>query len=430
MPDEAELGAILKRAHSYLTEVLLPFWIEKSPDPEFGGFLTHFDHVGKPTGETTKTFLMQIRMLYTMASAHRAGYGDGRCGDLARRGADFILDHYWDREHDGWIWIADAQGNATCWDKVGYGQCFAVYAFSEYFLATGDERGKEAALRTYDAICRHMIDLRHGGFIELFHRNWTPLPGGKSGGDRKSLDVHMHMMEAFTSLYEMTGTPSHRRRLTEVIDLILSRMRHPETGLGLAQFTYDFTPLPAINFEMTWGRDADPQEGRAAKPIDQTSPGHNVEFAWLLLHAADVLGVPRETYADVLRTMCNHCVAFGIDHEYGGVYADVPMDRPAELTQKQFWQQAEVLIAMLDACLLLGDATYWNAFGNVFDFVFQKFVARDAGGEWYERLDREGNVLDGDLAHSWKIGYHTVRSMVQTVKRLNALAAQGLKAAR
>ena len=422
MPARAELVGILEKTESYLTEVLLPFWIRKSPDGAYGGFLTYFGADGNPTGETAKTFLMQIRMLYTMASAHRAGYGDGRCGELARMGAEFILDHYWDHEHDGWAWIADREGRITNWDKVGYGQCFATYAFSEYCLATGDARGEEAALRTYDAICRHMIDVRHGGFIELFRRDWTPLPGGTAGGDRKSLDVHMHIMEAFTTLFELTGSVSHRRRLEGVIDLIVSRMLHPDHGLGYSQFSHDFTPLPAINFDTTWGRDADPAEGRAAKPLDQTSPGHNVEFAWLLLHAADVLGLPGDAYAHVLRAMCDHCIDYGIDRDHGGVYADVPMDRPAELREKQFWQQAEVLIAMLDAVQLLGDPKYWHAFTNVLDCVFDKFIVLEAGGEWYERLDRQGNVLDGDLAHAWKISYHTVRSMIQTVKRLKAVA--------
>lgn len=422
MAGAAEVAGILEKTQGYLTEVLLPFWIEHSPDPACGGFLTHFDEFGKPTGESTKTFLAQIRMLYTMASAARAGYGNGRCAELAKMAADFILDHYWDEECDGWFWIADRQGNPTCHDKVGYGHCFGVYAFSEYFLATGDERGRRAALRAYDAICRHMVDFRHGGFLELFHRDWTPLAGATSGGDRKSLDVHMHMMEAFTTLYEMTGNVSHRRHLQEVVELILARMLHFETGLGIAQFAYDFTPLPAINFDTTWGRDADPEEGKVVKPLDQTSPGHNVEFAWLLLHAADVLGIPRQTYAHVLRTMCDHCVAFGIDPEYGGVYADVPMDRPTTLTEKQFWQQAEALVALLDAYIQLGDETYWRAFRNVHDFIFGKMIAWEAGGEWYERLDRRGRVLDGALAHSWKINYHTVRAMIQTVDRLKRLA--------
>ena len=137
-------------------------------------------------------------------------------------------------------------------------------------------------------------------------------------------------------------------------------MLHPQTGLGYMQFTYDFQPLPRIIFATEWGRDARPAEGAA--PIDQTSPGHNVELAWLLLHAADILGIPRAQYADVLRRQCDHCVEFGIDPEYGGVYADVPMTRPTTQTEKQFWQQAEVLIGMLDAYALLGDEKYWHGF--------------------------------------------------------------------
>jgi mannobiose 2-epimerase len=368
---------------------------------------------------------MQIRMLYTLSSAHRFGYGGGRCAELAGMGARFIANHYWDKERDGWFWIADRAGTPTVLDKVGYGQTFGIYAFSEYYLATGDPLGKEMALRSYDAVCRHMADTRYGGYLELMDRDWQPKPAGRFGGDRKSLDVHMHMMEALTSFYAMTQLPSHRRRLQEVIDLILSRMLHPENGLGYMQFTYDFQPLPRIIFATEWGRDAKPADSQDA-PIDQTSPGHNVEFAWLLLHAADTLSIPRANYAEVVRRPCDHCIEFGIDPEYGGVYADTPMARPTELTEKQFWQQAEVLIGMLDAYALLGDEKYWQAFRNVYDFVFGKLVVMEAGGEWYERVDRFGHPIDNALGHAWKISYHTVRSMVQSIRRLRALAERVL----
>ncbi len=420
MPDRREVADVLDRTRTYLTDELLPFWLDRSPDEEAGGFLTYFDRAGRATGETDKTFLMQIRMLYTMASAHRAGYGGGRCAELARRGADFLLEHYWDGEHDGWFWIADRNGRPIITDKVGYGQVFAVYAFSELHLATGDPRGREAALRSYDAICRHMADTRRGGFYELMERDWRPKPPGRSGGDRKSLDVHMHLMEAVTNLLEMTGSPTHRRRLMEAIDLIRTRMLHRETLLGYVQFALDFTPLQAILFDTEWGRDAAPETGDA-HPLEMTSPGHNIELAWLLGHAADVLGRPREDFADVLGAACDHCIEFGMDHEYGGIYADVPRTRGPDSTEKQFWQQAEALVGLLDAVGLLGEEKYWQAFRNVHDFVFNHFVAADAGGEWYERVDRRGRPIDDALGHAWKISYHTVRSMIQTVRRLEAL---------
>src|SRR5450756_1490256 len=104
MPPHEEITDILERTESYLKDSLLPFWMERSPDPEFGGFLSYFDRLGRPTGETTKTFLMQIRMVYTLSSAHRFGYGSGRCAELAEMGARFIANHYWDQAGDGWFW--------------------------------------------------------------------------------------------------------------------------------------------------------------------------------------------------------------------------------------------------------------------------------------------------------------------------------------
>jgi mannose/cellobiose epimerase-like protein (N-acyl-D-glucosamine 2-epimerase family) len=420
LPDRNEIKQILSHLESYLSGTLLPFWLENAPDLQYGGFLSYFDRYGQPTGETTKPFLMQIRMLYTLSSTHRFGYGGGRCAELAYSGARFIADHYWDAAHDGWFWIADRGGTPTVMDKVGYGHCFGIYAFSEYFLATGDPLGKEMALRSYDAVCRHMADTRYGGYLELLDREWRPQPPGPYGGDRKSLDVHMHMMEALTSFYAMSGLPSHRRRLQESIDLILTRMLNQENGLGLIQFTYDFQPLRRIIFATEWGRDAHPVD-QVAAPIDQTSPGHNVELAWLLLHAADTLGTARETYAPVVRRLFDHAVEFGIDPEYGGVYADTLMARPTQATEKQFWQQAEVLIGMLDAYSMFHEEKYWQAFRNVYDFVFNKMVVMPSG-EWVERVDRAGQPIDAVLGHAWKINYHTVRSMVQTIQRLRALA--------
>ncbi|MCK5739348.1 AGE family epimerase/isomerase, partial [bacterium] len=169
-----------------------------------------------------------------------------------------------------------------------------------------------------------------------------------------------------------------------------------------------------------WGRDAEPEDG-LQRPLDCTSYGHNVEFIWLLLHAADVLGQPRKTYADIVRKICDHCVKFGVDREYGGLFVEGPHNGPPTITEKQFWQQAEVLVGMLDAYALLGEEKYWQAFRNIYDFVFDKYVNMAAGGEWFERLDREGRPIDDALGHAWKISYHTVRSMIQTVQRLEML---------
>ena len=417
-----QAAELLARTEAYLVEELLPFWIERSPDPEYGGFLTYFDRNGQPTGETTKTFLMQIRMLYTLASAHRAGYGDGRCAALARRAADFILDHYWDDEQEGWVWIADRSGRPTFTGKVGYGQCFGMYAFSEHFLATGDQRGRRAAEHSYRAICTHMADTARGGYYEIMRQDWQPERPGRYGGDRKSLDVHMHMMEALTTYYEMTGHPTHRRRLEEVIHLILTRMLEPVSGTGYMQFSLNWTPLRAIMCAVEWGSDKEPEDG-VARPLNLTSYGHNAELVWLLLHAADILGVERSRYASVVEKIMDHVVLYGVDPEHGGVAIEGPMDGPSTQTDKQFWQQAEVMVALLDAYRLLGKEQHWDAFVKAHSFVFDRMVNHEAGGEWRALVARDGTPIWGYLGHAWKISYHTVRGTIQVIRRLRELQA-------
>jgi len=212
---------------------------------------------------------------------------------------------------------------------------------------------------------------------------------------------------------------ANRRRLLEVIDLILTRMLQP-AGTGYMQFSLDFEPLPAILFEVEWGSDEEPEDG-VARPLSYTSYGHNVEFAWLLLHAADVLGRAREEYAGVVERICRQCCELGIDWDCGGVYIEGPTDAAPTVLHKQFWQHAEVLIGMLDAWELFGDERYWEAFCNVHRFVFDKFINRAGGGEWYALLDRDGSVLWDYLGHAWKISYHTVRSMIQVCARLHNL---------
>ncbi|NQT53462.1 AGE family epimerase/isomerase [bacterium] len=408
----------LERIDSYLKTKLLPFWIENSVDEEYGGFLTYFDRDGKPTGETTKTLLCQERMVFTMASAHRAGLGGGKCLEIARKGLDFMIDVYWDAEHGGWFWIADREGNILDDSKIMYGQNFGIYAPSEVALAGGGDLGHDMALKSFAAIQAGATDTLHGGYYEMLHRDWSPKPGGPYGGDRKSLDIHMHMMEALTNLYEMTGSPLHERKLRDAIVILLGRMLDPVHGTGIAQFALDWTPLPAILFRNVWGADRD-NEG-APRPLDNTSYGHNIELAWLLKHAADVLGDPIEHYLDPIRKICRHTERWGIDHEHGGVFVEGPADGPARDMQKEFWQQAEVLVGMLDACLLFGERRYWDAFTGTMDFLWQHGINHDVG-EWYALLDRDGTVLWDYLGHAWKISYHTVRSMIECVKRLRRL---------
>ncbi|NCB08832.1 MAG: N-acylglucosamine 2-epimerase, partial [Bacteroidia bacterium] len=200
--NKTELQKYRDEAYHHLTKELLPFWTTRMKDETNGGFITHFDVNGNDTGENEKSLIAQARCLYTLSSAHRAGYGNGQLAELAKHGADFMIDKMWDKNYGGFFWMMDRKGNIKIDKKIVYGLSFAIYSLSEYTLATGDRRGIEFAEKTFDLIQKYAADTYYGGYFEMFSRDWKLAGPGPQGGDRKTLDVHMHLMEAFTSLYE------------------------------------------------------------------------------------------------------------------------------------------------------------------------------------------------------------------------------------
>jgi len=403
----------------HFRDELLPFWFSHGVDTKFGGYLTYLDRLGNPTGETVKTLVCQTRMIYTYSSLHRAGIGEGRALEVAQQGVEFLLDRFWDDKHGGWYWTTEQDGTPLNDNKIAYGHSFAMYALSEYGMASGDLRGMEWASRTYETLQALASDNLNGGFFEFFERDWRKRAKGRGGGDRKSLDVHMHLMEAFTNLYEASGAPIYRDKTCEVVDLLFRHMIHPQHGTGIAQFSPDWTPQRAIIFDNVWGsdRDVEDDEGR---PLDNTSYGHNVEFGWLLNHTINILGLNRDDYNERLRKLYDHCLKYGLDRERGGVYCEGQHDGPARERNKEFWQQAEALVAMLDAYQTFGDEKYLDAYENIHRFVFDHVIAHDVG-EWYPLFDENNNLLRDYMAHAWKINYHTVRSVRECERRLSKL---------
>lgn len=316
--------------------------------------------------------------------------------------------------------MVDREGKLLKDDKILYGQSFAIYALSEYTLATGDPEGISHASRLFNLIREHAYDPVQGGYFEMFDRAWNLAGPGSKGGDRKTLDVHMHLMEAFTNLYQGSQDPLHREALTEVIDLLLHKILHPVYKTGIPQFMPDWEVAPQIKFDIVWGWDRFAPGNQKSHAEDNTAYGHNAEFAWLLIHALKILGLPVTSYEEVLKIIFDHTVDNGIDWKYGGVYVEGPHSGGVYDREKEFWQQAEVMIGMLDAYILFRDRRYWEAYQNVHEFVFKKVIHHPVG-EWWPLLTREGEPVWTHMGHSWKINYHTVRCMIQCIERMKSI---------
>ncbi|MBC8179827.1 AGE family epimerase/isomerase [candidate division KSB1 bacterium] len=407
----------LDKTKKYFNEKLIPFWEARAIDPKYGGFQTNYDEKGERTEVTEKSFLAQCRAIFTISHTLRLGFNWKGGHEALKQGVNFLSEYYLDKEYDGYYWIVDEDGTVTDDTKIIYGFSFLIYGLSEYALLTGDQKAKDEAIRVFNLLQEKVADPEFGGYYEHFDRQFNLK---KSRGDissHKSLDVHMHLMEAFTTLYELTGQARHRQALEDVIELIFDKMVHPETGTGISMFKPDWTPIANVELDTVWGRDRFDEDG---KSTDMTSYGHNIELAWLYMHALDILKIPHEKHLDRVLPIFEHTYLRGVDWEYGGLFVEgVRNGDPTEKT-KEFWQQAEGMVGFLDGYLLTGEEKYLQAFKNIHDFVFTKVINWDLG-EWLALTEQNGNVIWDYMGTSWKVFYHTVRGTSLVIKKLEKI---------
>jgi mannobiose 2-epimerase len=410
-----------ERIKQHLMKGIIPFWLERGIDREHGGYLTCYDADGKlEQSDTDKYIVTQTRMIWGMSVFSTLPSDAAACLQACRQGVDFFIDKFWDVQHGGWYWKVDRQGNLLDDGKVVYGQSFAIYALAQYSLSTGDPRGVDYAARTFDLLQKHCADTARGGYYENLEPDWQLSAPGFHAGDRKSLDIHMHLLEAFTALYDASRLEIHRRRLEEVIDVILTHMVDPVSGCGLNQFDLHFKRIPPIAIRRTWNAE---REGELAKDVpDTTSYGHNLEFIWLLQHACEVMGKPMEAYLPAVNKMSAHALAYGVDWQRGGIYRDGLHQGPALIRDKEWWQQAESLVGLLASYELTGDPRLLEAFRLTWEFS-EKYLINHALGEWRTLVNEQGQVLVPGIGNPWKACYHSGRAMNETLKRLDRILA-------
>lgn len=406
------------------------FWLEHGIDREYGGYLVCFDEDGKQMDSlavlepTDKMIVTQTRMIWGLSALLRTGIAkefgwQEQCLEGAKQGVDFFIDKFWDQTYGGWAWVTDRQGKVLDNGKLVYGQTFAIYALAEYYMATGDERGMDYAEKTFRLLMDHAADKERGGYFENFKEDWSIEDAGVYGGDLKSLDIHMHTMEAYTTLYEASGKEEHKKALLDIIDIILKYMVDYDYWCGRNQFTLDFVPKPAISIRRTWNYDRDPESANR-NPLDTTSYGHNIELVWLLNRAYEVLGeAPAREFT---RKFAEYTVNNGWDKKHGGIYRDGMHDGRLVVRDKEWWQNFESLTGFLDVYQVTEEDCYLEKFLELWKFDHTCFY-NSKTGESRQLLSEDGSVLIPDTGNQWKCIYHTDRAMMECRMRIDKILA-------
>ncbi len=390
-----------------LHETIVGFWLPRSIDRQYGGYRINFDRQGAPNGKTSKGLVTQARMVWFWSRMLRAGLdgpkfqrNDYRAA--AEHGFRFLRDRFHDPVHGGYFWEIDQSGKQVLRpNKHLYGQAFALYALSEYCLATGDAQALELANALFDILERRAHDARHGGYREYFAPDWGPAPADQpnylDAANVKLMNTHLHLMEALTTYVAASQRPLARTRLAELIEIQSNAVVRKAHGCCTDKHRDDWTPM------------LDP-------PYNVVSYGHDIENVWLLVDARRALGLPQAPLVDLYRTLWDYSLRFGLDAERGGLYDSGPIGAAATGRGKAWWVQAELLVSALRMHQLTGDPRYAAVFEQTWRFI-DRDLTDHKQGEWFAGIAADGSV-QGDKGHLWKAGYHNGRALVEVLAAL------------
>ena len=403
---EADLAdRYIPRLERILTDNIASFWYDKSLDREHGGYIISFGPTGELQAPATKMIVTQARTVWLFSRLARAGYRKQQYLDAAELGYRFLTEKMWDQAYGGFYWEVDVTGNKQLKPRKHlYGQSFALYALSEYYLATGRTEALDFAVRFFNLLEAKSHDKTCGGYVEFFNPDWTTPPVGESTylGDPagfKLMNTHLHLLEALTTFYRASKLPLARERLLELIHIQTSTVVRKNLGGCTDKYERDWTP----RLDGTYAR---------------VSYGHDIENIWLLMDACDAAGVSNYPFGDLYETLFDYSLKYGYDEAEGGFYYTGPFNKPADNRDKSWWVQAEVIVSALHMYRHTKDPKYLSVFEKTFELIDTKLVDR-AHGEWHAGVAPSGQSY-GDKANPWKGGYHNGRAMIECIRILKA----------
>ena len=396
---------------------VLAKWIPHSLDHRVGGFQQDFAEDWSTIDDGSRDVVFQSRLIWlaSKAAQHFSDEAESYI-KFAEHGVNFLTTKLWDHNANGFFWrFPSHPGEPT--EKHAYGNAFAIYALSAHYNTMGESRSLDAAKAAFYWLENELHDSKHLGYFEV-ERSRTDLcekafepdpcwpisnqPGKDAIGtppNLKSMNTHIHLLEAFTELQEAWPDLLLKERLSEIYELVLTKIFHPD-GFLFPYLSADWKPIPT-----------------------EDSYGHDIETAFLILEAAQSVGFDMERAWTVARTIVDHTLSVAEDQTRGGFYDHGdPYHGPEseEGRQKIWWVQAEALNALLIMHQKFGYETnaYWEAFLRQWEFIQNHQVDKEFGG-WFRAVSADGRKLLGATkGDEWTEGYHQGRALMGVSTRL------------
>lgn len=386
----------------HLTENIIPFW-NSCRDDVNGGFCGFMGHDLCKNMESDKGVILHSRILWFYSTAYTL-LKDKSLLDMASHAYDFLKTYCMDQENGGMFWAVTYDGRPADDTKHTYNQAFAIYALSAYYEASNREEALEVAYKLYDLIEDKCRDTE--GYLEAFDRTFRPASNEKLSENGvmagRTMNTLLHVMEAYTELYRVDGKCEVRDSLIEILDLFSSKIYNPAKGICEVFFDKDYNTL-----------------------IDLESYGHDIEAAWLVDRAGEVLG--DGAWQERLRPVVEGLSRVAYEHAYDVAYGCFYNEREGAAIDKQriWWVQAEAIVGFCNAWQRQPEEEkYLQAAEAIWQYTLENVVDKRSG-EWFESVKEDGSVdVNQGLVHAWKCPYHNGRMCIEMIRRMEEYREQ------
>ena len=418
----ADRDSLASAMQTSLRKELLDVWYPRCIDQDYGGYLSTWTYDFQPEGDQEKMIVSQARHVWVNAKASAMYPGDGHFKTGAETGFKFLREKMWDSKYGGFYWLVSRTGEVISDSKTAYGNAFGIYALAGYYATTNDTSALNLGIKAFRWLEQHSHDSINKGYFQHMRRDGSVIVRVASIDSRaetgyKDQNSSIHLLEAFAELYRVWPDPLLRERLHEMLSLIRDTMTDKRGFLRLF-FTPDWKP---VTF-----RDSAREVIEDHHSLDHVSFGHDIETAYLMLEATEVLGNRTDTVTLLAaKRMVDHTLDNGFDKAVGGIYDGGYYYKGNErltITRdtKNWWAQAEAMNTLLIMADLFPNdpQDYFGRFVQQWRYI-DKYVIDHEHGDWFAGgLDKEPEQKTAVKCHQWNATYHHYRSLANCIGRL------------
>ena len=406
-------------------QTLIGLWYPRIVDTIKGGYFTNFEYDWSPSEKQPKMLVTQARGLWT--AARMAQHFPKKKGllEAADHGYLFLTTEMWDAENGGFFmdWIPSSERTSQPGFHLTYANAFALYALAEYAKINPDPGVLAWVEKVFNWLEEQAYDADKGGYFNLVFLDKTleaqaqagEANVGWGGGQWKGQNTSIHILEALMNVFQVLPTAEVKTRLAEMLQVVRDSFVRENGSLRL-YYTNDWQPIDYSDSSRTFIL--------AALGDDHVSFGHDIETAFLLLEAAEILegGAADQKTEQVAKKMIDHTLAHGFDTDYQGLFDKGYYFKGASGIEvldkkKTWWAQAEAWHALgLFAQHYPEEPLYAEAFQGMWRYL-RTYQIDPIHGGWYNNgIDEDPESKTARKAHPWKSAYHNGRALVRVIE--------------